>query len=369
MKKGLIVLFAVFLLIHIVNIVSHFVIVDRTSYEPVYGLAHPFSKILYPWINFDGQNYLKIVLSGYDLQNVVFFPFFPLMVNIFSLNGVINPIIAGLFLSFTCALFSAIGLYDLTRKEYGNKIALRAGIILFTFPTSFFMFAFYNESLFLLITILFFWFLRKNNYLLASMCVIFAGLTRIFALALFAPLVFTAISRYQTYRKFSSGLVVAPLGFMSYLFYIWVKFGDPLLVVKLQSVDRFSRHLDIFSPIYVARETFLKVYSGPQANFGSPFVYPIIIVEFLAITFGIIMLILTYKKLAMDYWIYCLFYMLIILFSGGLSSDLRYILMVFPYFIFLAMKLSNFWYKLWIASSLTLLVLFSSLFFRNYWVA
>jgi len=266
-----------FLLIHIVNIISHFLIVDRTSYEPVYGLAHPLSKVLYPWTNFDGQNYLKIAISGYDLQNVVFFPLFALIIKVFSLNGVIGPIIAGLYLSFVFTLFSTAGLYNLTRKEYGDKVALRTVILLFTFPTSFFMFAFYNESLFLFITILFFWFLRKNNYLLTSMCVIFAGLTRIFALALFAPLVFSTISRYRTDRSVSLGLLVAPLGFMSYLFYIWIRFVDPLLVAKLQSADRFSRHLDIFSPIYVARETFLKVVSGLQPSFGSPFYFSEII--------------------------------------------------------------------------------------------
>lgn len=357
-----------FFILQIVNLATRFLLFDRTSYEPIHGVSTPLPSLFNPWLNFDGINYLKIVKDGYDLENVVFFPLFPVAVRLVSIDNFVNPIIVGLSINFVLAVASIYALYLLVKRDMPEHVAFRSVILFLTFPTSFFIFAFYTESIFLIITLLFFIVLSKKQLFLSSVLVVIASLAKIFGVSLFVPLLYEAIKLYKSNHKFSKDIFIAPLGLFIWIFYIYTKYGDPLLIIKGQRFDRFSREIGLLSPITVTKDTLVKVISGPQAYYDSPFVYPVIIAELVAIIFAVLFLILSFKKIAMHYWLYCASYIVIVVFSGGLSSDVRYILMLFPIFVFLAQKLPLGLFRLWAVISFLLMIGFSSLFLRNYWI-
>lgn len=342
---------------------------DRTSYEPLLGINSHFPQIINPWLNYDGANYLNIAQFGYTSADLlVYMPLYPLFVRITSLNGLLSPVLVGLFLSFLFSICAIFSFYFLAKKDNGESVAFKSLIIFLIFPTSFFMFSFYAESLFLMITILFFWALGKEKYLQATIFVMSALVTKIFGLALLLPLIYCLYKVFKKKRYALWTVTIAPLGLLTYLYFVYLKFNNPLLVFLGQSLSRYGRHLGILSPIVVLQETALKVIKGPT-GYDNIFVYPVIILEAATIIFIFLMLVITYKKIRLEYWLYCLGVALIIMFSGGLSSDLRYALVLFPFFIYLAKNLSKHYFLIWCFVSLVLLVFSCSLFLRNYWIA
>jgi hypothetical protein len=78
-------------------------------------------------------------------------------------------------ISFLAAL---IVLYALTAREYSVEVGRRAVVLIACFPVSFFFFAPYSESLFLLLSLLAFWFARERRWGLLALAGFGAALTR-----------------------------------------------------------------------------------------------------------------------------------------------------------------------------------------------
>ncbi len=211
-------------------------------------------------------------------------------------------------------------------------------------------------------------FLKRKQINFATFVVLLATATRIFGLALIVPLMYDGYKQSKGNGRFPFLVLLSPFGIIIYFFYSYIKFNDPFLMIGSQEGERFSRELGLFSPMHVFTETIAKILSGVKSSYDSPFVYPIIVLEFAAIIFAFVLLRVSYKKLSFSYWIYCVSFVVIIIFSGGLSSDLRYLLMLFPFFIFLAKKLSKGFFLVWIVCSFCLMLLLATLFLRNYWV-
>src|SRR3972149_6297071 len=283
MKKVIFLIAAIYIFFQLINIISHYLIFDRTSYELLYNIPVFPRGAIFPWLNFDGKNYLNIVLNGYPFGDIlsVYFPLYPLLVRIFSLNLIFNPIYMGFIISITSTLIASIVLFNLVKIEFNDKIAIRSTFLLFIFPASYYFFAYYSEGLFLLLTVLVFWFIRKKNILIASIITSFATATRPFGLALIPTLLYEGYKIYHKKKKIPWEIAIAPLGFILYAIFTYLKFGDMFLMITAQSNARFGRSIDILSPYHEFRDVILKIISGPQSSYDNIFVYPVIIIEFL----------------------------------------------------------------------------------------
>ena len=356
MKKIILIFFAWALLILIINKFSVKFIPDRTSYELPEGINIEARFTLLPLLNFDGRNYLEIVRSGYTFRDghnlQVFFPAYPFLIRIISSGGVINPVYLGLSISLISGLLSLI-IFD---KMFG----LKAAILLFAFPTSFFFTAYYTESIFLLFVLLFFFFLNKKKFAWASAFAALASGTRIFGLALTPVIIYEILKGGKSTRKHLWTAFIAPLGFIIYS-----------LLSKnsiIFSQSDWNRNVGLLGPYYAIADSLRHVFQGPQATYDSPFTYPVIILELIIFIFTTLVVIKMYKKIDAKYFIYSAASLLIILLGGSLASSPRYILTIFPIFIYLAKYLKRYYY-FYLTISLLLLVFFSTLFLRGYWVA
>src|SRR3990170_7008010 len=107
------------------------------------------------WERFDGLWFLRIADEGYRTADgsAAFFPLYPLLVRFVSVLLWGRPLAAALLVS-NAALLGALALvYDLTRAEVSDAAARTTVVLLCVFPTAFFWFAPYSESLFLLLAV------------------------------------------------------------------------------------------------------------------------------------------------------------------------------------------------------------------------
>lgn len=373
MKKIIILFLIWFLLFNVINKISSKVLFDYTSYELPKNIKLDHRFWIVPWLNFDGRNYLEIVVNGYqskmqknDLR--VFFPFFPLLITILSLNKIINPVLVGLGISLV-SFFGSIYLFNklmIQDKILGEKRA-KAIILLLVFPTSFYFAAYYTESLFLLLTLLVFYFLNNKKFLLASVFTALATVTRLVGLTLIPVVLWEAVQTYKKTKKFPLSTIITPFGFIFYSLYMQITTGNAFSVVTQHK--EWSRNINIFGIFIALKEGLQKVIFKSPLSKNNPVIYSIETLEFIFAVFLILILIFSFKKIKFSYWLYIFLSSIVFFSSSSLSSIPRVITPMFPIFIYLSQVFSKKTFYFISFIFLVLLVYLSSLFLRGYWVA
>lgn len=338
-------------------------------------LNYMLSPNFFSWANFDGEHYLSIAIHGYSKLEQAFFPVYPLLISFFARplsvdlqSMIVNSTIAGLLISNISFLFSLIALWKLLSLDFPKKLVLFTIILIVTFPTSFYFGALYNESLFLLLTVLAFLNARKGNWFLASFLGMISASTRIFGILLFPSFL---IEAYLQKKKTLSlvWLLLIPLGLGIYMYYQYYKFGDPIAFYHLQELVGEQRQsgLVLLPQVYYR---YIRMVS--TVDMQSPIYQTILLEFFVGIVFFILPIYGFLKKIRLSYIFYAMAGFLISAIQGSFSSAPRYMLVFFPSFMALSLILSKSPKILRISIVIIfviLLLLETSLFLRGYWVA
>ncbi len=133
------------------------------------------------WQRFDVIHFLRIAQTGYaDPDLSPFYPAFPLLSRWLGLLFGGNVLLGSFVIANLAILLALIALYTWMLDEgHDRTLARRILLLLVWFPTAFFLFVPYSESLFLLFTILGVWAARRQHWLLAGGLSALASLTRI----------------------------------------------------------------------------------------------------------------------------------------------------------------------------------------------
>lgn len=150
--------------------------------------------------------------QAYSL-NYAFFPFYPLMIRIFSiplsifgLNSIATATLAGVIISMLGALGAMLALYDLTRDALEKTGAIRTAFYLIVFPTGFFLAMVHTEGLFVGLAFGSLALLKRRQWLGASILAACATWTRAVGGALIVPLAIAWLSEAVPYfRNLLSG--------------------------------------------------------------------------------------------------------------------------------------------------------------------
>jgi hypothetical protein len=181
----------------------------------------------------DALWYLRLATDGYATgdPSAAFFPLYPWLVGVVAWLPGIGPLAAGLVVSNAAFIGALIVLHSLTRLELGDDAAARRTVVfLAIFPTGFFFLAPYTESLYLLLSLLAFWWARRDRWALAAAAAAFAALSRSIGIVLALALAVEAIHQWRRDgRPLAPRLAAAaatgigPLGW-----FIWweVRFGN-----------------------------------------------------------------------------------------------------------------------------------------------
>lgn len=319
--------------------------------------------LLAVWGRWDAVHYLDIATQGYQGTDMAFFPLYPLLIRIVgSLAG--NHLIAGLLISNASFFFGLLYLYKLLEREFDRGVARRGIFYVSIFPTAVFFSAVYTESLFFMLTVASFYYMRGGRWWFAAIFGFFAALTRVEGILLLVPFLIEWWSQDRGIGLRAlldlAAAALIPLGLALYMAYLWVLRADPLYFSHVQS--HWNRHL---APPWVSvANAFDKVLHGSGQ---------VVAHQSLEIAFTILMiavLIGGWHALRPSYIAYMALSILVPMSTSNLMSMPRFALVLFPMFAILARWGERPWVNnVILAFSLPLLGLFTVLFADWYWVA
>lgn len=338
-------------------------------------LNFPISPELFSWANFDGEHYLSIAQYGYKILEQAFFPVYPLIIHTlaktFSSDNfslLLSSTISGLIISNGLFLLSLLFLFELIQLDFSKKIAFITITALLVFPTSFYFGSLYNESLFLFLSVVSFYSARKKRWLLSGIFGMIAGATRVFGILLLPALIIEVLIQKEKISR-AFWIFLIPFGTGLYMLYQYINFGDPFAFYNLQTVvgEQHQRGIVTLPQVYVR---YIKMIF--TADLFNP-IYQTILLEFLAgLLFFLLPILGVFKKIRLSYLFYAMAGFLLPTIQGSFSSTPRYVLVLFPSFLAMALfwsQLSKLTKLVLIFLSLLLLAVETSLFLRGYWVA
>lgn len=331
MKKTFLTTFIWVLAIYLLAIFLPQVV--HTNYTFEQDWLHPYwIRNFYHLLNFDGVHYQKIAQYGYNMKfATAFFPLYPLLIKGVSYLsfGLLNFSQSALFISLVTFVGSVALLYRLTKSH-------QVILALLLFPLSFFFLAGYTESLFLFLSLLAYTFFKDKRYFLTGLVGYLAALTRFYGVLLFGFLFldhFFSLSKKKRFQLKSYlpawPLILIPLGLLTYMTYLYFAFGDPLQFIHALSLWQKSKVTFPLQTVYRYLRMFLTVSPGLVQFWVAVF-------EFFFFCFGLFVSLKLWLRKEFPASLYLLAATLVPSFTGTLQSLPRYLITIFPLYIFLA---------------------------------
>jgi hypothetical protein len=330
------------------------------------------------WQRWDTLWYMLIARQGYSLEDTRIFapPLYPwLMRGLGGLlgNGEAALLLAGLLISNLACIAAFAYMYRLVALEFGEALARRSVIYLALFPTAFFLLAAYAEPLMLLCAVAAIYYARRGQWLWAGLWAFFAPLARLPGTVLIVPLAWEYGRQWWAARRTTTPLplwrgwplAVGALGSAVYPLYVYLYLGaDSLLAPFAVHSQRFAGRFGLPGQSLLQA---VAVLASGSYRMIEPFDL------FFALLFTALTT-LAFWRLPSSYAIYCA-----VMWAGALlkTADVqpllsvsRYLLMLYPAFILLAMlgQRSPWWNRAIVYPSAALLVFFSGQFVIWGWV-
>ena len=330
-----------------------------------YHQTKPFSvPWLAIWQRFDANWYTSVAATGYGgvAGDDHFPPLFPLLIRVVKpLFG--SAFLAGLIISHLTTLYAIKLLYDTFYQWGENRVAARATLFMLIYPTSFFLFSVYSESIFLVTALLSLQHMRIRSWAWAGFFAFCAILTRLQGAALLIPLIYLMWRDRPFLGKLIHwfGLALPAIGGLFYLFLRSRQVSNS--AVPFVESHWHARLVPPWETYWYSIHTLLS----------NTFTF-IDILNFAVATLFILLLILGWRKMPLEYHLYTTFSLLIILIriveTQPLISMSRYALTLFPLFFILGTAGENQWLRRLIVYTFIPLNLYlSAQFFLWGWVA
>lgn len=340
-------------------------------------LKYHLPRYIYSLANFDGIHYMQIARKGYEQYTQAYFPMYPSLI---SLGGYLvhNHLVVALLISNVASLGAFYVWGRFINELTGKKIVTLWSIaFLVTFPTSFFFSAAYTESLFFLFVTLCLGFLSQKKYISAGVATYAAALTRFMGVFLILPLAGAILldKKMSGWKKIGS-LSLPLLGLVSYMYYLWITYGDALYFIHAQAAFGANRSTHIvLLPVVIYR--YINIFITAAHNLQyiiSVFEFFIFALVFVVLLYDLYRLWITrndkHHLMLIGLSLFSLLTILIPASSGTLSSLPRYALLAPSFFISLPRYITQTWVKLLIAFIFVVMqILLFGLFMQGYFVS
>ncbi len=299
-------------------------------------VRHPLRRALSMWVVWDAGHYLRIAKVGYrphdvrtdDPLFIVFFPGYPIVVRLVT-YVIRNFVLSGLLVSFVASVAAGVLLYKLVRLDADHPEAWRAVILLFTFPTAFFLAAPYSEALFLFVVLAAVYAARTSRWVRTGLAGALATGTRVAGIALVPALAYAAFRSSPSWTVRSRRLALVGVMFVGLLAYIAINLvvhDDPLWFLHVQRSHWYQEAVPPWEPIITAVR---KLIEGQRDS-----AYTLIYTSRLAaFAFAIPMLVLASRRLPRMDAIYGWSGFVLVCSTSWLISLPRYLLPLYPIFM------------------------------------
>lgn len=283
----------------------------------------------------DSRHYLNIAQNGYvntgdDRLLIVFFPLYPLLVraadHIFR-----NYLTSGLFVSNVCALFAGYVFYELCLLDYDRRTSLRMLKFLCILPAAFLLAAPLSDSLFLLVSLLCVYCVRRQKYLIGCLAGGLAAFTRAPGLLLLAPVVTELVVRGVREKKTAKTVgralccLLIPAGFLAYLIINRRVTGNPFMFLVYQEANWHQKLGFFFASSATAADNLVSSFGTERELF-----YGLWLPNLLAQLLSLAVLVPTAKRLRASNTAYFLVYYAVCMGATWLLSAPRYLVCCYP---------------------------------------
>lgn len=315
-------------------------ITPNSILRPYMGVAPETNPLLEVWQRWDTLNYQAIAEKGYQAFATSLFtpPLYPLLMHLASLPLKDNTLLGGLIVSVLFCAASFISFYRLAEHELGSRqLANQALFFLAIFPTSFFLFAPYTESLFMLGAVSCLLALRQNKWLAAGGWGMLAACSRLTGAIMLIPTTWAAWKYWKRTHEWKAWFAPALTLFATSTFplYSWLGLGKSIWTPLQDQSIRFHGTFTFPGINIVAAVHQILLNHYPVTNFFDT----VFTLAFIGLG------ILVWNELPRLYGIYYLSFMAIYLTRIAdvypLLSMMRYVLALFPAFLVLAVNGQN----------------------------
>jgi Gpi18-like mannosyltransferase len=302
------------------------------------------------WFIQDSNHYVSIAQDGYtntgdDSRFIAFYPLYPLLIRIFSYIFR-DYMVSGIIISILCMVIACYFIMKLVTYEFGEiKIAKGSVKYILIFPVTFFFSIVYTESLFLMLTVMCFYFLRKKKWLYAGICSMMASLTKNQGLLLLLPMLIEMFfssdilknlraGRYKrvlkAWLRYGFYLILCPIGFGIYLMVNKLVTGDWFMFLYYQR-NNWGHYLRLFSDNLQSMFETIRSY-GYTHVFTIGTLIPTVFFFFAAL----LLIMFSVRKLPLSYTFYSLAFLIVSYTPSWVISGPRYIMNIFPIYIILS---------------------------------
>lgn len=306
-----------------------------SRYVPSYWLIPGLDRAFDAFSRWDAWHYSRIAVSGYpehDPARTAFFPLFPTLMRILGeLAGRTDRegmFAAGVVVANVCLLLATMALIALVRLDLHEDDARRAAWYLLAFPTSLFLSAGYSESLFLLLTLGSLLACRGDRWLTAGVLGGLAALSRPVGIVIVVPLAVEAFLGWRAGRfppwRAALGVVLPGVFLLGWMGYLGMRVGDPLAFLHAQ--DGWNREV---GPPWDTVTRFFEGRITLATGFHS-------LTDLAFTLLGGVALVLAWRWLRPSYSLYLTAMLLVPLMTGSLVSMPRFVLVMFPMYLVLA---------------------------------
>ncbi|MBO6061103.1 MAG: glycosyltransferase family 39 protein [Clostridia bacterium] len=199
------------------------VVVIAYIFARVFSQEHGsvFSSLERIWLKLDtdAPHYIDIAENGYvtsgdQMYSLVFLPLFPALIRLFNyIFG--SSFASAMFINTLASCGAAAVIYELALLDTGRRSARFAVVFTFAMPAAIFFIAPMSEALFLLLSALALYCMRRERFLLAALFGALAALTRSLGLILLMPYIAEAAAclvRKKKSGESKPGFIVLLIG-------------------------------------------------------------------------------------------------------------------------------------------------------------
>jgi Gpi18-like mannosyltransferase len=385
--------------------VSHYYM-PKPVYQADTWMTRPRTTLVQNLANFDGAWFIRIAALGYqklttgdyDLQAETarlgvmdqlgyedgtirsyayrHWPLFPLAIRAVGKVLAGNFLAAGILLANLFYFVYGVFFYKLMRTEFNDQTSLLALALALIHPGAYSLTAVYNEPLFLAFAAACFYYLKKDNHLLAGLFAGLAAMTRIEAVLLYVPIIYDYFRRNAPdsggllaplrLAKLKAGLqrlvaepktlwlFLAPLGGVATLLYFKLTSGSAFIFMNVHEGNKYG-HLGF--PWQMLYATYLK---GPETWHKELLLHALLL----------LVILFSFRKINWTWWVWMAAFWLFYTTNGN-HSYLRYQVMCIPMFAALAkLLMDNKLLKyIYLTGSAAAMAFFAARYINGYWVA
>jgi hypothetical protein len=180
-------------------------------------------KLFGVWERWDACWYARIATFGYTRDgSTAFFPLFPTLERIVALGGP-HVIVAGMLVNAIAAVLALWGLYRIVARDRGDATARRAMLLLAIFPAAAFLLAPFSEAIYLALAVWTIERARRGEWIAAAILATLAGIARPVGVFLALPLAWLAWREFRADTKEllwpGIATIAAPLSALAYVVY------------------------------------------------------------------------------------------------------------------------------------------------------